>query len=707
MKEIASIVTQDGQLVEIDKKGQQDGNNVAHIRIKFSGLSDYILAALKEQKPFTFSIRSGHAQFGISAEIFSHQLDLKRKEMVLDGQLVNLNHLLTDVLDNFQVGDDIGRLVVMDPELRVEDIYHFLHKRIFVGQASKAKEGFEVREEVDPHTGKICHYLTIDLLPYHYVLEQEALSRANINRVIKEGRFALHRLRTRLPLELQKSFLPPKQFFVGAIKISLGDFVAIIDPVTEPEEGLVRHLPAGILDPFRTVRYRQVELYNYGTEEVPLNQIKIKIRFFRATNPLSVPLKKNKIKYGYHLYDLVTITDLENIFGALKMINRRVRKEKGYGVLGIILSKGGITQVPKAKDQKSEAQNEIIKNRIAKVSSSSDDLQVLKESNGDLARILANLSVMGGISSKVFCAPVFPSDEIINVFRRNGIRTFLADQDQPVFSEDYIRRMMQLTHSETPVCEFLSYDRLSSKLLTFHHGCFMEPEDRKRFNKVKYWLAFYGSHTDKADNQLMMRFISQLVEIFGKKMGIVHGGGSGLMKESNDLARKNNIMSLGIGIDLKDQAQEVLRTCDGFICYRSGARLARQHHIEKMTNLPIINTGGYGTAEELAITVTSLKLHENPLAPVILLDPDEMWENAKKQFEKIAGNELGHEFIPRLFRTCRTAEEAVTELVSFTNDPSSWYMEHSIPIAIVKKAQQKARQLRYETLKLKNPEVFA
>ncbi len=707
MKEIASILTQDGQLVAIDKKGQQDGKSVASIRIKFSGLRDYTLAALKEEKPFAFSIRSGHAQIGISSEIFSHELDLKRKKLFLEGRLVTLNHLLTDVLDNFQVGDNIGRLVVMDPELRVEDIYHFLHKRIFVGQAIEAREGFDVREEVDPHTGRICHYLTIDLLPYHYVLEQEALSRASINRVIKEGRVALNRLRTRLPLALHDSFLQPKQFFVGAIKISLGDFVAIIDPQTEPEEGRVNHLPAGILDPFRTVRDRQVELYNYGTKEVPLNQIKIKIRFFRANNPLSVPLEKEKIQYGYHLYDLVTIADLENIFDALKMITRRVKKEKGYGMLGIILSKGRITQIPKAKDQRSEAQNEIIKNRIAKVSSSSDDMDILKAANGDLERILANLSVMGGISSKVFCAPVFPSDEIIHIFRRSGIRTFLADQEQPVFTEEYIRRMLQLTHSEVPVCEFLRYDRLSSKLLTFYHGCFMEPDDRQRFNKVKYWLAFYGSHTNKADNQLMMHFISQLVEIFGQKMGIVHGGGPGLMKESNDLARKNNIMSLGVGIDLQDEAQEALRTCDGFICYRSGARLARQHHIEKMTNLPIINTGGYGTTEELAITVTSLKLNENPLVPVILLDPDEMWENARKQFEKIAGNELGHEFIPRLFRTCRTAEEAVTELVSFTSDPSSWYKEHAIPIAIVKKARQKARELRYEALRLKNPEVFA
>ena len=60
MKEIPSIVTQDGQLIKIGKKGQQDGNSVAHIRIKFSGLSDYILAALKGQKPFAFSIRSGN-----------------------------------------------------------------------------------------------------------------------------------------------------------------------------------------------------------------------------------------------------------------------------------------------------------------------------------------------------------------------------------------------------------------------------------------------------------------------------------------------------------------------------------------------------------------------------------------------------------------------------------------------------------------------
>lgn len=707
MKDIASIVTQDGQLIDIDRTHRPDGENSAAVRIGFTGLSDYVVAALNEQKPFNFSIRSGHAQIGINSEIAAHHLDRKRRELVLDGSLVNLNPLLAGVLDYFQIGDDLGRLVIMDPERRVEDIYHFLHKRIFVGQAIESCEGFDVREEVDPHTGKTCHYLTIDLLPYHYVFEREALSRASINRVIKEGRVALNRLRTRLPLELQNAVLQPRQFFVGAIKISLGDFVAVIDSETEPDKGCVRHLPAGILDPFRTVRDRQVELYNYGDRDVPLDQIKIRIRFFKARNPLSVPLEKEKILYGYRLYDLVTIADLESIFRAVKTMNEQAEKKQGQGLLGIILSKGRMAGIPKAQNPEGEAQVEIIKNRIAKVSDISDAVHALKASNGDLGRILSNLSVMGGTSSKVFCSSSFPSEEIINVLRRSGIRTFLADQEQPVFSEDYISKMIQLTHSETSICEFLSYDRQSSKLVTFYHGCFMEPDDRPRFDKVKYWLAFYGSHSNRADNRLMIHFISQLVEIFGAEMGIVHGGGPGLMKESNDLARKNNIMSLGIGIDLVDQAQEALRTCDGYICYRSGARHARQRHIEKLANLPIINTGGYGTNEELAITITSLKLHENPLAPVILLDPEGMWESARQQFEKIAHDDLGHGFVPGLIRTCRTAEEAVTELVGFTADPASWYQAHAIPMASVKMAQYKAREFRYEVLRLKTPEVFA
>ena len=159
----------------------------------------------------------------------------------------------------------------------------------------------------------------------------------------------------------------------------------------------------------------------------------------------------------------------------------------------------------------------------------------------------------------------------------------------------------------------------------------MEPDDWERFNRVRYWFAFYGSHTKEADNRLTMDLINRLAIRLGDEMGIVHGGGPGLMKEANDLARQHNIMSVGIAIDLEGENQASLTTCDGLIKYKEGLRLARQDHLQKLSNLPIINTGGYGSAEELAITITSMKIHENPLAPIILLDPDNLWNTPESR----------------------------------------------------------------------------
>ena len=214
---------------------------------------------------------------------------------------------------------------------------------------------------------------------------------------------------------------------------------------------------------------------------------------------------------------------------------------------------------------------------------------------------------------------------LVDTLSRSGLRTFLVQDTHPVFSDTYVKQMIQLTHRANDPCEFLRYDPSMDKLYTFYHGCFMEPDDRERFDRVRYWFAFYGSHTHEADNQLTISLIHALARGLGDEMGIVHGGGPGLMKEANDLARQYNIMSMGIAIELEGERQASLTTCDGLIKYQEGLRLARQDHIQKLSNLPVVNTGGYGSAEELAISITSMKIHENPLAPIILLDPDKLW----------------------------------------------------------------------------------
>ncbi len=59
---------------------------------------------------------------------------VEASDIYVEGRLQNLNPLLGNALDLFKKGDEIGRLAVMDPELRIKDVRHYLHKRLFVGK---------------------------------------------------------------------------------------------------------------------------------------------------------------------------------------------------------------------------------------------------------------------------------------------------------------------------------------------------------------------------------------------------------------------------------------------------------------------------------------------------------------------------------------------------------------------------------------------
>ncbi|MBF0378154.1 MAG: LOG family protein [Desulfamplus sp.] len=714
MSGISQIISPDGYIHTIQEKrgsSEQIGSTESiQATFYFPSVSDYIRGAILEGKPYFFVGRSGNAQIGIKTyqSNLTTMPTIENQDIYLDGQIQNLNPLLDsglqtgNVLELFKKGDEIGRLVVMDPELRINDVRHYLHKRLFVGReiTKGYYEGFEIHQESDPVTGKISDYITIDLEPFQYIFEPYAINPSSINAVIKEGRSALGKIRSRVAVDLKSAVLKPNELFVGDVKISLGDVYAIIDAVVEPEANLIEHLPARVLDPFRTFRDRQVELYNFGNCDTPLSEIKIRVRFFRTKNPLTVPLEKSKVKEGYRVYDLLTNAEISNLF-------RSIHNHS----LGMILNKGNFIQIPRAKDIEGEAQFEIIKHSVVQSTSRKSEL-VLPTSeenelqNGEFRKTLQKLSVLGGINSRIFIGDKFPSHEVINALNRSGIRTFLINSANPSFEDDYIKKMIKLTHADHSACEFLRYDSETDKIYTFYHGCFMEPDDKERFDKVRYWFAFYGSHTKEADNRLTIELLSQLAAKLGDEMGIAHGGGPGLMKESNDLARKHNIMSAGIAIDLEGERQLSLTTCDGLIKYKEGLRLSRQDHLQKLSNLPIINTGGYGSSEELAISITSMKIHENPLAPIILLDPDNLWNHAQKQTIEIADRKYGPPFIPNLIKPCRTADEALKEIIKFLSNPDNWYKKNKIPAEDIETSRVKSRRIRQETLGQVKVDVF-
>jgi predicted Rossmann-fold nucleotide-binding protein len=694
---IAQIISSDGYIHSI--RGEKNSTDIVKAQFYFPHVSDYIQGAIREKKPFIFSARSGNAQIGIkmdrSAPDEAPVLD--GSKVFLEGQIQNLNPLLKNAVDLFKKGDEIGRIAILDPELRVNDVRHYLHKRLFVGRKVDKGyyDGFEIHEETDPYSGKTCDYISVELEPYQYVFEPEAMNISSINSVIKKGRSALSKIRSRIQIDLNKKYLKKKTLFVGAIKISLGDIIGVVDTIVEPEDTNIDHLPARILDPFRTFRDRQVELYNFGDQDISLAKIKVRIRFFRTDNPLTVPLEKTKIKNGYRLYDLLTTSEIYTLF-------QSIEKDS----LGMILNKGNFIQIPRAIDSKGEAQLEIIKHCIFE-----STFRKPRQPNSDTVecgyqKTLEKLSALGGVNSRIFIGHEFPSPEVIDALRRSGLRTFLIATHTPSFEDDYVKKMIALTHTQRSGCEFLRYDSGIDKLYTFYHGSFMEPDDKSRFDKVRYWFAFYGSHTKDADNRLTIDLLKRLAAAFGNEMGIVHGGGPGLMKESNDIARQYNIMSIGVAIDLEGENQQSLTTCDGLIKYKEGLRLARQDHIQKLSNLPIINTGGYGSAEELFISITSMKLHENPLTPVILLDPNGLWEHARQQIIKISQKNYGPVFTPHLIKSCRNAQEAMDELSQFLTHPDTWYANNNIPRLNIEQARQKSIRIRKKLLRQDFIEIF-
>ncbi|WP_035239936.1 LOG family protein [Desulfobacter vibrioformis] len=697
---IPQIVSPDGYIDTIAPRTSGDAQ--MDVRFLFPKVSDYIVSSLKEGKPWFFSGRSGNAQIGLLTD--THMPgetppvpEIDGSKILLSGMIRNLNPLLTNALDLFETGDEIGRLVLMDPELRIRDVRHYLHKRLFVGNrvGKGYYEGFDICQETDALTGKNCDYIEVALSSFQYCFEPAAMNRSSIGAVIKKGRSALNAIRSKVSMDPEHALLNPGALFVGAIKISLGDIYGIIDAVVTPEKDNIIHLPARVLDPFRTFRDRQVELYHMGETPVGLSDIRIRIRFFRSQNPLTVPLEKARVKEGYRLYDLLTHAEVSNLFDILD-----------DNAMGLILNKGNFIQVPRALDTKGEAQLEIIKNCLAKSTQRRHEPFIPDTLGHRLKETLGKLSVLGGVNSRVFIGRRFPEREVVDALRRTGLCTFLINMENPCFADDDIRHMIALTHAGQARCEFMRYDPVIDKLYSFYHGCFMEPDDWERFDRVRFWFAFYGSHTNAVDNRLTIDLINRLALRLGDEMGIVHGGGPGLMKEANDLARRHNIMSVGIAVELEGENQASLTTCDGLIKYNEGLRLARQDHLQKLSNLPVINTGGYGSAEELSITITSMKIHENILAPIILLDPDNLWENARKQTQKIADKKYGPAFIPHLVKSCKNAAQAETHLIEFLSDPELWYEKNKIPAQSVETARIKAARIRRSFLCLGDVELF-
>ena len=155
--DIPKIISPDGYVNAIfdrEPKADPHYSDLVRAEFLFPQVSDYITGALKEGKPWFFSGRSGNAQMGLLTDTHMPgetpaEPDVDGSRVLLKGLIRNMNPLLKNALDLFETGDEIGRLVIMDPELRIRDVRHYLHKRLFVGHrmGKGYYQGFDIKSK--------------------------------------------------------------------------------------------------------------------------------------------------------------------------------------------------------------------------------------------------------------------------------------------------------------------------------------------------------------------------------------------------------------------------------------------------------------------------------------------------------------------------------------------------------------------------------
>ena len=164
-------------------------------------------------------------------------------------------------------------------------------------------------------------------------------------------------------------------------------------------------------------------------------------------------------------------------------------------------------------------------------------------------------------------------------------------------------------------------------------GYFVRPERLADFHKSMLF-AFYGSNQKltREAAQRLNELIRALIDFWGRKnIGIITGGGSGVMQEANNVARKHGILSGANFLEITDQAM----TTDVDFCqvFQSKCRHSRQKWFEVAT-FPIFNVGGLGSLEELGITLCNFKLSISERVPIVLFGTEgaeEFWQGAKDQ----------------------------------------------------------------------------
>lgn len=158
-------------------------------------------------------------------------------------------------------------------------------------------------------------------------------------------------------------------------------------------------------------------------------------------------------------------------------------------------------------------------------------------------------------------------------------------------------------------------------------------------------------------------------------LSLVTGGGPGVMKLGNKVAREVGILSCANIVDFRSKSGSVVNEqfqnpyVDAKMTYRLDKLVERQ--AEFNLDLPIFLPGGIGTDFEFSLEMVRRKTGVGNITPVLLFGTPEYWEqkiSSKFKLNRSEGTITGSEWISNCFYCINSAEQGLKIYKDFFRD---------------------------------------
>jgi predicted Rossmann-fold nucleotide-binding protein len=491
------------------------------------------------------------------------------------------------------------------------------------------------------------------------------------------------------------------EFMVGGTVFSPGPFYVKIREQLD-EDGNIRQLPsAALFDGNRLMgtnprqdaysRNRQVEIVNEGSQQT-FGETRVTIDVFRSSLPSAETVRpvvdwrgmsreqrsKTHIN-GVSPLDVIKASDPTS---REFLLNAVAGPETG----GLVISSHGISKVPRGDTPRFMAQN------IRRAAESFGRYRDVPEGLEQLSLFVEALKPAAD-RSRLVVADELELRHIPNIIKSGDVRAMLmrrylgsGDRGIAMSKEDH-SAIVDLVRQGVSI----AWENDGDLREMHRSGLWVTPEAADRIEELDLVIAMYGTHFDEKAAALepdLDGFFEQLSELVpAENLGVTHGNMGGVMRLTDSLARERGIMSLGVGLDLSAVGQtEVNLQCDAFQIMEGHERLYRQEKLDKFNTISVYSEGGYGSLEELFITICSQKLSSCLPAPSILVSKNHLYDNAIELLQEVANQGLGQPWVVKSIELVDTHAEAFEVIKNFWEDPQAYWKQLGVTTTEIKTA---------------------